>query len=485
MNKGNDLKIKNFKDIHEQHHISIDTLNGIVRRMARSMGIRELDKVVFTSLQREAFNTDGFWLADKNPRHMILQGATSAGKTLVSEMAMLDTLKNGNKTIVLVPLRAMVRERWEHWKNDLENQGDSDRVYASSADYQEHDGEIINGDYDVAVVVYEKFFVMLAQSKGKMLAECALLIVDELQMLNNQNRGPKLEIAVQKVLRKNAQGGVNTRIMCLTTCDCKVDYVTKWLTVSNNLQNSMSGEPILIRNTKRPTALDEYVIQLDGHYRMQHTGGENVNTISESEFEEGVIEVPNFNKKAKSNEKKKALLKILLQKIYAENPNVKVLVFVKSRRNTIELAQYIADENILPKNKLSNNLSGIDYYDNDEDQQKLKGLLYSRIACHNAAMTTSLREFVEEMFEDEEDPIKLVVATETLTVGMNMPVDIMILYDHEVPRGRNMQKKEELLTSQEYKNYIGRAGRLGRQNSKIGKKLFVCGRQSRIKKTLE
>ena len=236
----------------------------------------------------------------------------------------------------------------------------------------------------------------------------------------------------------------------------------------------MSDEPILIRNTKRPTALDEYVIQLDGHYRMQHTGGENVNTISESEFEEGVIEVPNFNKKAKSNEKKKALLKILLQKIYAENPNVKVLVFVKSRRNTIELAQYIADENILPKNELSNNLSRIDEYDNDEDQQKLKGLLFSRIACHNAAMTTSLREFVEEMFEDEEDPIKLVVATETLTVGMNMPVDIMILYDHEVPRGRNMQKKEELLTSQEYKNYIGRAGRLGGQNSQIGRSyLFV------------
>ena len=107
--------IKTFSDIYEKHRISNDTLDGVIKRLARSMGIHP-EEVKFTSLQKEAFNTKGFWLSDKDSRHIILQGATSAGKTLVSEMAMLDTLKNGNKTIVLVPLRAMVRERWEHWK---------------------------------------------------------------------------------------------------------------------------------------------------------------------------------------------------------------------------------------------------------------------------------------------------------------------------------------------------------------------------------
>ncbi|MBQ7630700.1 MAG: DEAD/DEAH box helicase [Selenomonadaceae bacterium] len=479
MRKDNDLDIKNFNDIHKKHNISKDTLDAVVKRLAKSMGILPED-VKFTALQREAFNKPGFWLADNDSRHIVLQGATSAGKTLVSEMSMLDTLKSGNKTIVLVPLRAMVRERWEHWKKDLEYQGDEKRVYASSSDYQDHDSEIIDGKYDVAVIVYEKFFTMLTQSEGAMLDGCGLLIVDEMQMLNNQNRGPKLEIAIQKVLRKNTKGGLSVRIMCLTTCDCKVEYVKRWFTVNKNSDAPL--EPILIRNEKRPTALDEYVIQTNGNYRMKHNGGENEEQIVDAEPQEGKIEIPAYNEKARPEEKKKLLLKTLLQKIYAENPNSRVLVFVNGRPKTVYLAKYISDENIFPDIPLSENLLKIDTFDNDEHQKSLRNLLIKRIGCHSAAMTTALREFVEERFEDPSDPLKLVTATETLTVGMNMPVDVMILYDHSIPRGGKDGNELMPITSQEYKNYIGRAGRLGNKNFQIGKSYLIVESSGELRK---
>ena len=472
--------INNFRDIINRHGLNPETVDGIRNRLARSMGLA-FDRVGFTGLQRQAFNTPGFWLSDnEDDRHIIVQGSTSAGKTLISEMAILDTLKNQNKCIVLVPLRAMVRERWQHFREDLALQG-TERVYASSSDYQDHDGEIINGEYTVAIIVYEKFFVMLSQSQGKMLDNCGLLVVDELQMLSNSNRGPKLEIAIQKVLRNNALGNeVNTRIMCLTTSDCRVQYIERWLTINQQ-------PPLLIINNDRPTSLLEHVIQLDGLYQAKPIEGED-GIVAEIElygkntgekrsedgdflYYEGEIEIPDYVKGLRGEEKKRRLLKALLKEIYKRNPEAKVLIFVNGRQRTKTIAKYIASEDILPQLELTDKLLDIANYDDDDYQQLFaRELLPRRLACHNAAISTALREFVEELFGDEDDPLRLVVATETLTIGMNMPVDVMILYDHEIRRTEGSQN----LTNQEYKNFVGRAGRLGQKNMRGGRSFIFA-----------
>ncbi len=464
--------IKTFDDISRIHQIDKETLDGIKNWLARSMGMNAED-FGFTGLQKAAFNTKGFWLSDNDYRHIIIQGATSSGKTLVSEMAILDTLKNDNKCIVLVPLRAMVRERWNQLRSHFGAQEGDRRIYASSADYQDHDGEIMDGNYSVAVIVYEKFFTMLSQSSDNMLRDCELLVVDELQMLNNANRGPKLEIAIQKVLRRNKSGSVGddtqTRIMCLTTSDCRVENIKRWLTVDGR-------EPILIEYDKRPVTLIEHVIRLDGKYKCRTTPGEETADTAEIVDGEGQLPMPESNINTRKIEAgKRNLLKQLLQNIYAENPSAKVLIFVNGRRKTQAIAEFVAGEDILPTVNLTGELTEIDNYDADDYQRLFKTKLFpKRIACHNAAMSTALREFVEKLFsnkndsaqsDNEVDPLKLVVATETLTIGMNMPVDVMILFDHEIPRTNQKQD----LTSQEYKNFVGRAGRLGQKNMNVGK----------------
>lgn len=458
-------KIETFEDIVKVHKISSETVEVIRTRLANSMGMEKKD-VAFTALQREAFKREGFWLSDfdtaSHPQHIIIQGATSSGKTLVSEMALLDTLKEHNKVIVIVPLRAMVRERWEHLKKDLEPQG-NESIYASSSDFMDHDSEIINGDYKVAVIVYEKFFAMITNSSSKLLENCGLLIVDEIQMLNHGDRGPKLETALQKVLRKNDKNPkLITRIMCLTTCDCKIDYLTKWLTTDKIA-------PISISNKSRPTSLEEYVIQHDGTYRMRKVPGEK-DSGEVGEPIDGKIEVTNYNPKLKTGEKKKSLLLEILKKVYAEKPNAKVLVFVNGRDKTRRLAEFVADEKLFEETSLEGDLLDIQNYDDDEYQKILKNkLLPVRVAFHNAAMSTALREFVEDVFQ--KDSLRLVIATETLTVGMNMPVDVMIMYDCEIQRGAGSESLS--LTAQEYRNYIGRAGRLGQKDMLGGKSYLI------------
>lgn len=463
-------EIKSFDDIVLKYQLSKDTLKGIEEQLYHES---EEKKFMFTDLQNKAFNTPGFWRGDNDiqTRHIIVQGATSSGKTLISEMAILDCLKSRKKSIVLVPLKAMVRERYEHFKNDLEPQGTT-QVYASSSDFQEHDGNIVRGDYEVAVIVYEKFFAMLAQPENNMLNDCALLVVDELQMLSSNNRGPKLEIGIQKVLRNNKSSEKNaayTRIMCLTTCDCKVNYIKKWLTIS---ERGREIEPILIDSFKRPIGLKEHVIQVDGKWKMHYERGEWDSDAEDKLYDEGELdEISGYEEKNNIDLAKRELLKVLLKKIYNNNPKAKVLVFANGRKRTHDIADFLAKQDIMPFGQLSKETGEkIDAYDGDEYQSILKqSLLPRRIAFHNAALSTALREFIEDLFQKDGE-LRLVVATETLTVGMNMPVDVMILFDAEVFRGNGVATA---LTSQEYKNFVGRAGRLGQTNCKGESYIFA------------
>lgn len=450
------MNILTFDDIQREIGLSKDTLNRIATRMSAATNGAEF---LFTDLQLEAFNKKGYWASDNEtpfPNHIVVQGATSSGKTLVSELLVIECLREKKKAVILVPLKAMVRERRDRFAHDLPN----DRVYASSSDFQDHDTDIINGEYEVAVIVYEKFFAMLSQPSTQILRDCALLVVDELQMLSSEGRGPKLEISIQKVMRKNAELGTNntqgtyTRIMCLTTCDCKIDYIKKWLWFDNR-------EPLHIISPKRPIGLEEYIYTVDGTLEGRYIRGERDEARHGEIFNENPdpIKVEGYNRNNRPDVAKKLALIPLLKRIYEVNPNAKVLIFVSDRKNTRNLAEKIVQEGVLARTTETQELLWeLQNYDNDESQEYLKQLIPYGIAFHNSTLSTALREFVEKSFEQK---IKLVVATETLTIGMNMPVDVMIIYDTKVPRGK--ENREEL-TSQEYKNFVGRAGRLGQSN---------------------
>ena len=465
------MEIKTFSDIVKEIGLPQQILDGIEQRLYIATNGVDFQ---FTDLQKNAFNQDGYWIRSNKktfPPHILVQGATSSGKTLVSEMSVIECLceKPKKRVIILVPLKAMVRERRDHFANDLPDE----RVYASSSDFQDHDADIINGNYDVAVIVYEKFFAMLSQPSNQILNDCALLVVDELQMLNSEGRGPKLEISIQKVMRHNAELGTDnplgtyTRIMCLTTCDCKVDYIKQWLTIGEQ-------EPLSIKSESRPVGLEEYVLNVNGVLRGRYIKGERDKTDKVENFNEypEPIQVENYDKNNRSETAKRLVLLPLIKNIYQKNPEAKVLIFVSDRKKTRDIAEYLARENILQYGLLSEEtIHGIQNYDNDEGQEALKRLIPYGIAYHNSTLSTALREFIEKSFEKD---IRLVVATETLTIGMNMPVDVMILYDMKVPRGKEVLEE---LTSQEYKNFAGRAGRLGQSNC-VGKSYILALNES-------
>ena len=81
--------------------------------------------------------------------------------------------------------------------------------------------------------------------------------------------------------------------------------------------------------------------------------------------------------------------------------------------------------------------------------------LAAGIASHHAGMLPVFKEAVEELFEA--GLVKVVFATETLSLGINMPARSVVIEDLWKFQG----ERHELLTPGEYTQLTGRAGRQG------------------------
>ena len=115
---------------------------------------------------------------DINNNLMVIS-PTSSGKTFIGEMAALTQAIHKKKFIYLVPLRSLAEEKYYHFK-DLYADCNIN-IYISSRDRREYDKRIIRGNYQGAVMVYEKFNYFLHEFPD-FLRDVSLVIIDEMQM---------------------------------------------------------------------------------------------------------------------------------------------------------------------------------------------------------------------------------------------------------------------------------------------------------------
>ena len=432
-----------------------------------------------TSMQREVLSNESFWDSEQN---VVIRGATSSGKTLLAEIAALRQLTDKtceeNGVVFLVPLRALVSAQCQQFRKDFENvpslEGQPMRIYESSADYQDHDEEILAGNYDIAVIVYEKFFSMM-NNDSTMLDSCGLIVVDELQMFSSAERGPKMEFSIMRVLERQKCDRQQIRLMGLTTSESDVGKLCKWLNAKE------------LGNDVRPVGLKQYFVSYrrnrQGRSQRKDIVGENgYPLLGESEadtLEENIEIQPQYFCGEEEEDKKRQVLLSILSKwmdIPAQSEeqagarkNKKVLVFINSKGNGKAVAKLIASkfsgfrspkpENAERRKELEKNFEqAIESFGDEEDVIELKKLVPQGIAFHNSGLPANVREAIEEDFRDSNGKIQLIICTETLMIGMNLPADVVILYDGTVFHGA---KKAVPLSVQEYKNFIGRAGRLG------------------------
>ena len=183
----------------------------------------------------------------KNSNNQIICSPTGSGKTLVGELAMLDEILNKKKKVLyIVPLKALASEKYREFKKLY---GEDFRIRISVGDLQT---EKYNYDYDLLILTAEKLDALIRHDKS-ILTGIGLVICDEIHLINDEKRGPTLEILLSIFKSKYE----NIRIIGLSATIGNANEISNWLNAD------------LIEDDFRPVELEHHVLFDDNLIRYK------------------------------------------------------------------------------------------------------------------------------------------------------------------------------------------------------------------------
>jgi helicase len=327
---------------------------------------------------------------------------TASGKTLVAEMAMHHTIKNGGKCLYIVPLKALASEKFEEFGNK------GVRVGIATGDFDRRDDML--GKNDIIVATSEKVDSLL-RNNARWISDITLLIVDEIHMIDSQGRGPTLEMVIAKMRFRNPA----MQVIGLSATIGNPDKLAGWLDAE------------LVTSSWRPVDLRQGVFFNDCiHFR----GGTRAVKIVSKNYDDLNICLDTFTEGGQC------------------------LVFVSSRRNAEAFAKRAAAAIKSEDPELTTYAERIQKGAETEMGKSLAACVAKGAAFHHAGLGRPERAVVEEGFR--KGLIKCISSTPTLAAGLNLPARRVIIRDyHRFAAGEGMQP----IPVSEYHQMAGRAGR--------------------------
>jgi helicase len=349
--------------------------------------------------------------------NLLVVAPTSSGKTLVGEMAAASSSYSTRRHgIFLVPYRALADE---HYANFRARYGELLNVVISTSDWTEFDDDIRSGNFGLAVLTYEKLTGLLVEHP-QLLDRCGTLVVDEVQMLADPSRGANLEKMLTQVLLHEP----SPQLIGLSASLDELNKLDDWLRAE------------LVMVNERPVPLEEGVL-------APFSGRLLLTSDEERELIEGHAEAEDA-------------LDELVAKLVDDGQQI--LVFRASIAKTEKTAERLKRH--LPTPGLPTQTAALlDDLEPSDTVELLRRTLASLVAFHNGDMTSGERRAVEQSFRLGE--ARVLVATTTLAVGINMPTDAVIVADFKRWYMTRGQWRFREISVAEYKNSAGRAGRLG------------------------
>jgi helicase len=349
----------------------------------------------------------------------VVVAPTASGKTLIAEMAALKVFfETGGKVIYLVPLRALAREKYEDFSNKYREI--NMRVMQSTGDYDSAEPWLYGGDLIIAT---NEKMDSLIRHRASWLRDINLVVADEIHLLGDSHRGPTLEIVLTRLRSVNP----DLRLVALSATIPNAREISDWLGAR------------LVQSEWRPVPLKEGV----------YFNGSAI-------FNDGTSRwIPE-----ESN------LDVVDLAIETMKEGGQALIFVNTRKSAEAVARksekYISTLLSLDEKesleKLSNQILGA----SPEPTQMCKKLaecVKNGTAFHHAGINYSQRKFIEDAFRANR--IKLIGATTTLAMGLNLPSRRVILRDWwRYKSGLGIQP----IPTIEIKQMAGRAGRPGFDN---------------------
>lgn len=359
--------------------------------------------------------------------HLVVSAPTSSGKTMIGELASLKGALEGRRAIFLLPLKALVNDKYRQF-NELYG-GFGIRTIRATGDTSEFSEDIpalMRGQYDICLMTYEKFSALVLASPH-ILEQAGIVVVDEVQMLADKSRGMNLEF-ILTLLRMRRRQGIEPQLIALSAVIGDTNGLERWLGAR------------LLRREERPVPLDEGIIRADGSFRY-----------IESDTKEEKL-TGNYVQRVFRKGSSQDWVIPLVRRLVDEGKQV--IVFRELRGKARGTANYLAQELGLPSATTA--LAELPATDLSIVSETLRQTLSGGVAFHISDLSAEERAVVEGQFRAPNSQIRVVAATTTLAMGVNTPTEAVVVVGLEHPG-----PSPTAYSVAEYKNIVGRAGRLG------------------------
>jgi superfamily II RNA helicase len=411
-------------------------------------------------------------------KNIIITAHTGSGKTLPAEFAIQYFFNQGKKVVYTTPIKALSNEKF----HDLQKKYPDISFGLLTGDIK------FNPEADVIIMTTEILYNTLFQKKMieeeivskeqlslhfemDIQTELGCVVFDEIHYINDNDRGRIWEETIMMLPNQVQMIGLSATID-------KPDKFCNWV-------ETVSGrETWLCPHDKRVVPLTHYsfLSYPDSYYKKFPI--EIKNLIDDNQFHNNPIVLKKQNELFKQD----IYHKVLKLQHYFDKENIKInrffvmnkvveylnrnsmlpaLCFIFSRKQTKIFAEKITiplfpEDSTIPNTikkeckQILMRLPNYREYICLPEYDWITKLLQKGIAVHHSGITPVFREMIEILFG--KGYIKLLFATETFAVGINMPTKTVIFSSLTKFDGRGFRH----IHAHEYTQMAGRAGRRGK-----------------------
>ncbi|HXN92598.1 MAG TPA: DEAD/DEAH box helicase [Candidatus Sulfotelmatobacter sp.] len=386
--------------------------------------------------QLDGFQREAIEKLDQGTGGVLVSAPTSSGKTIVAEYAIFRALKEGAKVIYTTPLKALSNQKYHDFL----------RVHGGASVGLVTGENTINDDAPIVVMTTEILRNLIYEDPAR-LDLVQYVVLDEVHYIDDFPRGSVWEEIVIQAPRSIKLVGLSATIgnyreiadwmaenrggMETVFHDVRPVELKMWLAINNRFLPLFKGDGGIDQRTWSKAAQEE-----EASYRVGHFRG-----LPSNDLLHVIPELRNLD---------------MLPAIY----------FIFSRRGCREALQRCsyheidlttAGEKEAIDRVAAERLQGLKDHDEEALFRRMVDarLLRRGLAEHHAGLLPYHKEMVEELFQ--RGLIKVVFATETLSLGINMPARGVVVSSFTKFDGVNFST----LTTGELTQLMGRAGRRG------------------------
>ena len=370
---------------------------------------------------------------------VLLTAPTSSGKTFVAEYAIEKALEESKHLYYTAPIKALCNQKFR----DFSNQFGEENVGLLTGDHS------IRSDSKVLVMTTEVLRNMLYSSRGAP-EELRYVVLDEIHFLEDPYRGAVWEEIILTLPK-------NVLIVALSATVSNADELKDWIT-------SVRGNIEKITRETRPVPLKGHFFAVEKSRNHQLTRIEILKNGKPNS--RGQIFSNARRGRGKQNFRRWTTPR--RSEIVAELKKLEMLpaiYFIFSRKGCDEardsMVRYVGSLNNSEEGKKARKYAEERFALLTEEEKRILRVdlllegLEKGFASHHAGLLPLFKQTIEELFSL--GLLKLVFATETLAVGVNLPARSVVIEKLTKFNGES----HELLKPSQFTQLTGRAGRRG------------------------